>query len=171
MRSATDTTVLIEQDCVENRVSIDRVTKMPRGPGDTVTPATPTEPDAQAATPRVEYVVDRIVGHRMTRGGIEYKVAGMGTPPPMTLMSPPRGSRNRLSTDFGVRAKDGQVRARSAPPGHVRPHRQDEPARKRRESPPASADDKDNDHRESVLFNVGEAPNGLCEKRRPGGLA
>ena len=78
MRSATDTTVLIEQDGVENRVTIDRVTKMPRGPGDTVASATPTEPDAQDATPRVEYVVDRIVGHRMTRGGIEYKVRWYG---------------------------------------------------------------------------------------------
>ena len=33
VRSATDITVLIEQDGVENRVSIDRVTKMPHGPG------------------------------------------------------------------------------------------------------------------------------------------
>ena len=32
VRSVTDTTVLVEQDGVENRVSIDRVTKMPRGP-------------------------------------------------------------------------------------------------------------------------------------------
>ena len=78
VRSATDTTVLIEQDGLETRVSIDRITKMPRGPGDTVAPATPTELDAQAATPRVEYVVDRIVGHRMTRGEIEYKVRWYG---------------------------------------------------------------------------------------------
>ena len=76
--SATDTTVLIEQDGVENHVSIDRVTKMPCRLGDTVAPATPTEPDAQAAMLRVEYVVDRIVGHRMTRGGIEYKVRCYG---------------------------------------------------------------------------------------------
>ena len=69
VRSATDTTVLIEQDGVENRVSIDRVTKIPRGPGDTVTPATPTESDAEIATPRAEYVVDRIVRHRIARGG------------------------------------------------------------------------------------------------------
>ena len=78
VRSATDTTVLIEQDGVENRVSIDRVTKMPRGPGDTVTPATPTEPDAEVATPGAEYVVDRIVGHRTARGGVEYKVRWYG---------------------------------------------------------------------------------------------
>ena len=74
VRSATDTTVLIEQDGVENRVSIDGVTKMPRGPGDTVTPATRTESDEEAATPGAEYVVDRIVGHRTARGGVEYKV-------------------------------------------------------------------------------------------------
>ena len=45
VRSATDTTVLIEQDGVENRVSIDRVTKTPREPGDVVIPATRTESD------------------------------------------------------------------------------------------------------------------------------
>ena len=78
VRSATDTTVLIEQDGVENRVSIDRVTKIPRGPGDNVTPATPTEPDAEATTPGAEYVVYRTVGHRTTRGGVEYKVLWYG---------------------------------------------------------------------------------------------
>ena len=78
VRSATDTTVLIEQDGVENRVSIDRVTKMLRGPGDTVAPATPTEPDVEAATPSAEYVFDRIVGHRPARGGVEYKVRWYG---------------------------------------------------------------------------------------------
>ncbi|CDF32918.1 unnamed protein product [Chondrus crispus] len=78
VRSATDTTVLIEQDGVENRVSIDRVTKMPRGPGDTVASAIPSASDAQTTTPRAEYVVDRIVGHRMTRGGTEYKVRWYG---------------------------------------------------------------------------------------------
>ena len=72
--SATDTTVLIEQNGVENRVSIDCVTKMPRGAGETVTPATRTESDEEAATPGAEYVVDRIVGHRTARGGVEYKV-------------------------------------------------------------------------------------------------
>ena len=59
---------------MENLVSIDRVTKLPREPGDNVTPATPPEPDAKAATLGAEYVVDRIVGHRTTRGGVEYKV-------------------------------------------------------------------------------------------------
>ena len=78
MRSATETTVLIEQDGVENRVSIDRVTKMPRRPGDTVTPATPTEPDEEAAAPGAEYVIDRIVGNRAARGGVEYKMRWYG---------------------------------------------------------------------------------------------
>ena len=71
MHSATDTTVLIEHDGVENRVSIDRVTKMPCGPGDTVAPAIPTEPDAKAATPGADYFFDRIVGHLTERGGVE----------------------------------------------------------------------------------------------------
>ena len=78
LRSATDTTVLIGQDGVENHVSIDRVTKMPRGPGDTVTPATRTESDAEVTTPSAEYVVDRIIGHRTARGGVEYKVRWYG---------------------------------------------------------------------------------------------
>ena len=81
----------------------------------------------------------------------------MGTPPQMTLMSPLRGSRNRLSTDIGVRAKDGQARARRAPSGRTRPNHQDDPARTRRESPPARADDKSNDHRVLGLFIAGPA--------------
>ena len=78
MRSATDTTVLIEQVGLENRVRFDRVTKMPRGPGDTVTPAISTEPDADVAMPGAEYVADRIIGHRTARGGVEYKVRWYG---------------------------------------------------------------------------------------------
>ena len=78
VRSATDTPALIEQDGVENRVSIYGVTKMPRGPGDTATPATRTESDAEVATPSAECVVDRIVGHRTALGGIESKVRWYG---------------------------------------------------------------------------------------------
>ena len=63
---------------MENRVSIDRVTNMPRRPGDTVTSATPTEPDAEAATPGAEYVVYRLVRHRTMRSGVEYKVRWYG---------------------------------------------------------------------------------------------
>ena len=59
------------------------------------------------------------------------------------------------------------MRTRRAPSGRTRPKRQDDPARTRRESPPARTDDKGNDHRESVLFIVGEAPGGLREKARP----
>ena len=78
VRSATETTVLIEQDGVENRVSTKCITKMPRGLGDTVAPATPTEPDEETAAPGAEYVVDRIVGHCTPRGGVEYKVRWYG---------------------------------------------------------------------------------------------
>ena len=119
MRSATDTTVLIEQDGVENRVSIDRVTKMPRGPGDTVTPATRTESDAEVATPSAEYVVDRIFGHRTARGGVEYKVRWYGCTAGKTPTSPPMGFRSRPSTYIGVRSKDGQARTRSVCPAGV----------------------------------------------------
>ena len=74
VRSATDTTVLIEQDGVENRVGIDCITKMPRGRRDNVTPATRNESDEEASTPGAEYVVDFIVGHRTAPGRVEYKV-------------------------------------------------------------------------------------------------
>lgn len=72
MHSTTDNRVPIEQDAVENRGSIARVTNMPRGPGDTVTPAVSTESDAQAVTPSAEYVVDCIFGHCTTLGGFQY---------------------------------------------------------------------------------------------------
>ena len=78
MGSARDTTALIEQDGVEDSVSIDRVTKMPRRPGDTVAPATPTGPDAESATPGAEYSVDGIVGNRTALGGVECKVRWYG---------------------------------------------------------------------------------------------
>ncbi|CDF38169.1 unnamed protein product [Chondrus crispus] len=45
VRSATETTVVVDQDGVSNRVSIDRITRMPRGPRD-VTTAAPTQPAA-----------------------------------------------------------------------------------------------------------------------------
>ena len=147
VRSAADTMVLIEQDGLENRVSIDPVTKIPRGPGDTVTLATSTEPDAQAATPRVEYIVDRTLGNRTTRRGIEYKVRGYGKPLRTIPMSPLRGSRNLSSSDIGVLAKDGQARTRSAPFGPARPNRQEELACARRVSPLVRARDKGNKHR------------------------
>ena len=38
VRQATDTTVTVEQDGLPVRVSIDRVTRMPRGPGDRTMP-------------------------------------------------------------------------------------------------------------------------------------
>ena len=79
VRFATDTTDLIEQeDGVENRVGIEGVTKMPRGSGDTVTPARSGESDAQVATPSAEYVVDRIFGHCTMRGGTQYQVRRYG---------------------------------------------------------------------------------------------
>ena len=46
VRSATESTVLIEQDGMENHMSIERVTKMPRKQWDTATPAISTESDA-----------------------------------------------------------------------------------------------------------------------------
>ena len=70
MCSATDTTVLIEQDSVENGVSIDRATNVPQGLKDTVPPAAPIKLEAEPATPSMEYIVDRIAGHCTTRGGI-----------------------------------------------------------------------------------------------------
>ena len=101
--------------------------------------------------------------------GSNIRFAGMGMPPWMALMSPLRDSRNRVSNDIGVRAKEGQPRTRRAPSGRTRPNRQDDTARTRRESPRARADDKGNDHRVLGLFIVGKAPSGLRDEGRPGG--
>ena len=67
------------------------------------------------------------------------------------------GFCSRSSTDSGVRAKDGQARTRRAPSGRTRPNRQDDPARTRRDSPPARADDKGNHHCVLGLFIAGPA--------------
>lgn len=68
--SDTNITVLIDQDGVENRVSIDHLTKIPRGLWDAVTPAATAETEAEKTVPRAEYVVECIVGYRTRRSGI-----------------------------------------------------------------------------------------------------
>ena len=66
VRFATGTTVVVDQDGVSNRVTNDRVTKMPQGPRDvnvaaTTPPAAGREPETAA-----EYVVDHLVDRRET---------------------------------------------------------------------------------------------------------
>ena len=78
VRSATDTTVVIDQDGVSNRVSIDRVTKMPRGPSGTAATTAPTDRMEETPDPTVEYVVERVVAHRESPAGIQYKVRWHG---------------------------------------------------------------------------------------------
>ena len=74
VRSATETTVAVDQDGVSNRVSIDRVTKMPRGPHDATVAAPTTDLPAGIPDPPAEYVVDHLVAHQEARGGSQYKV-------------------------------------------------------------------------------------------------
>ena len=60
--------------------------------GDTVAPATATEPNEEAAAPSAEYVVDRIAVHRTARGGVEYKSPWYGYTARDTRSSPPMAS-------------------------------------------------------------------------------
>ena len=81
----------VDQDGVSNRVSIDRITKMPRGPRD-VTVASPTPPPARREPePAAEYVVDHLVGHRETRSGIQYQVRWYGYAPADDTWEPSEG--------------------------------------------------------------------------------
>ena len=69
VRSATETTVFVDQYGVSNRVSIDRVTQMPRGPHDTTVAAPETDPQAGIPNSPAEYVVDHLIAHRAARSG------------------------------------------------------------------------------------------------------
>ncbi|CDF38306.1 unnamed protein product [Chondrus crispus] len=95
VRSATDTTVLIEQDSVENRVSIDRVTKMPRGPG--IVPPPQRRPNLRfPRPPRVQSTSLTASSDTVQRGaGPSTRCAGTDIPLRTTRMSPPMGSRSR----------------------------------------------------------------------------
>ena len=91
VRSATGTTVVVNQNGVSNRVRVDLVTKMPRGPQD-VTVAAPTPPTAEIEPePAAEYVVDHLVDHRETRSGIQYKVRWYGYAPADDTWEPAEG--------------------------------------------------------------------------------
>lgn len=82
VRQATDTTVTVEQDRLPVRVSIDHVTRIPRGPGTglsllagTSAPYEWIEPPCRYDTNALDaFVVDRLVAHRYTPTGLEYKV-------------------------------------------------------------------------------------------------
>ena len=91
VRSATEATVVFDQDGVSNCVSSDRITKMPRGPRD-VTIASPTPPATSGEPePAVEYVVDRLVRHRETCKGIQYQIRWYGYAPADDTWEPSEG--------------------------------------------------------------------------------
>ena len=69
VRSATETTVFVDQDGVSNGVNIDRVTKMPRGPPDTTVAAPATDPPPGIPDSPAEYVVDHLIAHRAACSG------------------------------------------------------------------------------------------------------
>ena len=89
--SATETTVVVDQDGVSNRVSIDRATKMPRGPHDATVAASTTDSPAGIPDPPAEYVVDHLVAHREARSGSQYKVRWYGYTPVDDTWEPAEG--------------------------------------------------------------------------------
>ena len=81
VRSATEITEVVDQDGVSNCVSIERVTKMPRGTRDGTVAAPTTDSPAGIPKPSAEYVVDHLVDHRGARSGTQYKVRWYGYTP------------------------------------------------------------------------------------------
>ena len=93
VKSTTEDTVTIEQDGLQNVVSIDRVSMAPSGPvtrprvrdvtADPEGPHTDTaEDDNNVAEPdSVEYAIDRIVTHRPDKDGMYYRVRWYGYGP------------------------------------------------------------------------------------------
>lgn len=74
IRSATDVTVVIDQDGVSNRLSIDRVTKMPLGPIGTAATTVPPDRRGETPDPTAKYVVERVAAHRETPSSMHYNV-------------------------------------------------------------------------------------------------
>ena len=81
-----DATVTVEQDGLPVWVSIDRITRMRRGPGNRTVPTAGTRaPSERIENPREndtnapqEFVFDRFVAHRDTPTGLENKVRWYG---------------------------------------------------------------------------------------------
>lgn len=79
----------MDQDGLPVRISIDRVTRMPRGPGDTTRPArrdsalseqSDSIPGTEANTPE-KFVIDRLVAHRDSPTSMEYRFRWYGYTP------------------------------------------------------------------------------------------
>ena len=81
VRSATETTVVVEQGGVSNQVSNDGVPKMPPGPHGATVAAPTTGPPARIPDPPAEYVVDHLVANREARSDSQYKVRWYGYTP------------------------------------------------------------------------------------------
>ena len=126
VRSATDTTVLIEQDGLENRVSIERVTKMPLGPG--ILSPRPHQPNRtrkslrQALSTSLTVLSDTM----QCAAGSNLRCVGMATPLWKTPTSPPMGFCSRSSTGTGVRASKDGPHARNHALGRAFSHRSDD---------------------------------------------
>ena len=114
VRAVTDSTVFIDQDEVSNRVSTDRVTKMPRGPRDTVTPAPNTDTEQEAEAPRTEYVLDRLVGHRESPSGIQYLVRWYGYSPTDDTYEPADGLPQAFIDRYWKSRATARAKARRA---------------------------------------------------------
>lgn len=73
VQSVTDVTVVIYEDGVSNRVSTDRVTKMPSGPIGPAATILPPDRMTETLDNTAEYIVDRGASHPETPSGIQYK--------------------------------------------------------------------------------------------------
>ena len=96
VRSATETTVVADQNGVSNRVSIDRVTKMPRGPHELTVAAPTTYSPEGIPEPPAKYVVDHLVAHRKARSGSQDRVRWYGHTPADDTWEPAEGLRPPL---------------------------------------------------------------------------
>lgn len=91
MLTAANAIIATDQDGVGNCVSIDRVTKIPRRPRELVAHSPTTDTDAAASQGDVEYAIDCIVEHLITRESVQYRVRWYGYTPEKDTFEPADG--------------------------------------------------------------------------------
>ena len=138
VRSATETTVVVDQDGVSNRESFDRVAKMPPGPHDATVAASTTDPLAGIPDSTAEYVVGHLVAHREARNGSQYKVRWYGYTPADDTWAPAEGLPQPFIDCFWrarAAARHYQNRCRTDPARIEETRRLSDPTRRRSRTP------------------------------------